>query len=121
MPKLAASKQASLFGGAEQHALFTRRDTPDELDARFDGRPGESVRAPQASRRSTTVDGSEMRANAFAAELLAPRDEVRRRLSGVERRDEQVALVRERFGLLMQAATFRVDDVLGPTTGQIAF
>jgi hypothetical protein len=105
-PRVAPAEQTSLFVGSAASAepkFMACRDTMLELAPALDRATPAQVRAGRALR--------EVKANAFAAELLAPKDEVIRRVRNVRDRAERVQVVISSFGLSRRAAEIRVDEL----------
>lgn len=121
LPQLARGRQAELFGGTQQPALFARRDPPGHF---FSGTSNGNDR-PTADYERLRADHAawlrEVVANACAAELLAPHREVTRALTGLGTND-RVATVQERFGLSRRAAEVRLSELgLIPNTSTLTF
>lgn len=112
MPKFSQRGQLGLFEPARE-THFAHRDGVESVAQGLDGTV-EELRSLIEQQRRHGWSLNEVKANAFAAELLAPVREVRRLILGSPQRDERVSLVMERFGLSNRAAEIRVDELIEP-------
>lgn len=107
LPRLDARGQGNLFGDELVPAVLAARDPPSHLFG------GDDIAARSA--KGSTQDPAqwlrEVKANAFAAELLAPYREVQRVAGPLKSDAERVDAVRARFALSRRAAEIRLSEV----------
>lgn len=112
-PLLANSKQPTLFGREPEPVLYARRDPLSHIlmgssEERSEAVSPDDYRTLRADREAWL---REVKANGFAAELLAPHREVRQVVAGLPFGVSRVAAVRSRFGLSRSAAEIRLSEL----------
>jgi len=112
-PLLASAKQPTLFGSEPGPVLYARRDPPGHIHMGESGEKAPSVTPDDYARLRADQQSwlREVKANAFAAELLAPFREIRRLAAGLSPSAELVTAVRSRFGLSRRAAEIRLTEL----------
>jgi len=112
-PRVANSKQPTLFGVEPGPVLYARRDPRSHIfmsgsEERSEGVSPDDYRRLRADHEAWL---REVKANGFAAELLAPHREVRQVVAGLPFGVRRVAAVRSRFGLSRSAAEIRLAEL----------
>lgn len=111
IPSFSRREQLGLFA-ATSATHFAHRDSSISVAEGLEGTMAELRQVVQQRRGRDWLN--EVKANAFAAELLAPEREVRALVAGLDQENERVARVAERFGLSRRAAEIRVAELLAP-------
>jgi len=125
-PRLASSKQPTLFGGEPGPALYARRDPLGHIFIADSAEKPEEM-TPDDYRKLRADHQAwlrEAKANGFAAELLAPHREIRRLAAGLPPGSGRIDVVRARFGLSRRAAEIRLTELgllVGPNPTQPLF
>jgi Zn-dependent peptidase ImmA (M78 family) len=112
-PQLARSKQPTLFGGEPGPALYARRDPPGNIFV-SEASPGLDESAMDHYRRLKADHRAwlrEIKANGFAAELLAPYREVQKLVSNIAPGQGRLEALRARFGISRRAAEIRLTEL----------
>jgi hypothetical protein len=112
-----SATQGNLFA-MPPPANFFRRDGADTLARAIDSGSASAADVLLAEKNAPPARLNEVIANAFAAELLAPVDEVQRTVSGAIGLDAYVERVEKKFGLSRRAATIRVLEIFGSSPGR---
>jgi len=115
LPKLQARNQLTLFGeSATPISAYFHRGLPEDLLAgRVDHAKTMSSVKMSLDARQASGDAwlREVKANACAAELLAPASAVRERLRSIQGDADRVAAMRQSFGLSRSAAQIRLREL----------